>query len=145
MLANFVGLVVGVFVASRFYNELYNSFDYLFGAYESLGKIVSFVVLFSIISKLTSFGFMVFEKIFNLLSIIPFLKTFNKLGGAILGFFLGGIIIGLLLYLGGRHFVIDSLLGGFIAQSDLAPLLLYFAKIVSPLLPEALKAMKSLI
>jgi len=145
LIGNFVGLIVGVFLASRFYIDFYESFSYLFGGYAGLGKIASFLLLFGIISKLVSFGFAILEKVFNLLTIIPFLKSFNKLGGAILGLCLGAIIIGLLLYLGSKYFLIDSLFGSSIATSKIAPILLYFAKIVEPLLPEAMRTMKSLI
>jgi len=144
MIGNFIGMIVGIFLASRFYVEFYNSFDFLFGHYEALGKVSSFVFLVGVISKLVSFGFAIIEKIFNILSIIPFLKSFNKLGGAILGFFLGGIILGLILYLGSKYFIIDSLLGTSLINSQITPTLLFFAKIIQPLLPEAVKAMKSL-
>lgn len=145
MIGSFIGMIVGIFLASRFYTDFYNSFDYLFGSYEGLGKIASFLLLYGIISKLVSFGFAIVEKVFNLLTIIPFLKSFNKLGGAILGFFLGGIILGLVLYLGSKYFILDSLLGASLVNSHITPVLLYFAKLVQPLLPEAVKAMKSLI
>ncbi|PLX21017.1 hypothetical protein C0584_04505 [Candidatus Parcubacteria bacterium] len=145
MIGNFIGLIVGVFLASRLYLQFYESFDYLFGSYEGLGKIISFIFLFGIISKLVSFGFAIVEKIFNLLTIIPFLKSFNKLGGAILGFFIGGVVIGLILYLGTKHFIIESLLGSALANSQIAPIMIFFAKLVMPLLPEAVKMMKSLI
>ena len=145
LIGNFIGMIVGIFLASRFYVDFYNSFDYLFGQYAALGKIASFLLLYGIISKLVSFGFAVFEKIFNLLSIIPFLKSFNKLGGAILGFFLGGIILGLILYLGSKHFILESLLGSSLANSQVTPILLFFAKLIEPLLPETLRIMKSLI
>ncbi|MDA3840027.1 MAG: CvpA family protein [Patescibacteria group bacterium] len=145
MIGNFIGMIVGIFLASRFYVDFYESFDFLFGSYEGLGKIASFIILYGLISKLVSFGFAVAEKIFNLLTIIPFLKSFNKLGGAILGFFLGGVILGLVLYLGSKYFIIDSLLGASLVNSQITPILLFFAKLVEPLLPEALKVMKSLI
>jgi len=130
MIGNFVGMIVGVFLASRFYLDFYDSFSYLFGSYEGLGKIASFLLLYGVISKIVSFGFSVVEKIFNLLTIIPFLKSFNKLGGAILGFFLGGIILGLVLYLGSKYFIFDSLLGTSLVNSHVTPVLLYFAKLV---------------
>jgi uncharacterized membrane protein required for colicin V production len=145
LIGSFIGMIFGIFLASRFYVDFYNFFDYLFGSYEGLGKIVSFILLYGIISKLVSFGFTIVEKIFNLFTIIPFLKSFNKLGGAILGFFLGGIILGLVLYLGTKHFVLESLLGASLVNSQVTSILLFFAKLVEPLLPEALRVMKSLI
>lgn len=145
LIGNFIGMIVGVFLASRFYLELYESFDYLFGGYEGMGKIACFIFLFGIISKLVSFGFALFEKVFNLIAIIPFLKSFNKLGGAIAGFLLGGVIIGLVLYLGTKHFILGSLLGSSLASSQITPILLLFAKLIEPLLPEAIRLMKSLV
>jgi len=145
LIGNFIGMIIGVFLASRFYIDFYNSFSGLFGSYAGLGKISSFLILYGAISKLVSFGFAILEKIFNLLTIIPFLKSFNRLGGAILGFLLGGIVLGLLLYLGTKHFILNSLLGASLVDSKITPILLYFAKLVEPLLPEAIKAMKSLI
>ncbi len=145
LVGNFVGMIAGVFIASRLYLDFYESFDYLFGGNIALGKVISFLLLYGIISKLVSVGFAIIEKIFNILTIIPFLKSFNKLGGAILGIFLGGIIIGLTLYLSSKHFLTDSLFASLLSDSKLSPILLYFSSLVEPLLPEVVKAMKSLI
>lgn len=145
LIGNFVGMIVGVFLASRFYLEFYESFNYLFGSNVAVGKVLSFLILYGIISKLVGIGITIIEKIFNILTIIPFLKSFNRIGGVILGFFLGGIIIGLTLYLSSKHFLTDSLFASYLADSKLSPILMYFSNLVKPLLPEVVKAMKSLI
>jgi uncharacterized membrane protein required for colicin V production len=145
MVGNFVGLLVGAYFASHLYLSVFEIVGEIFNGYDAPGKIAIFLFLFGIFSKLTSIGVVIVEKIFNIIAIIPFLKTFNRLLGAILGLLVGGLTIGLILYLSSKYFILESLVGNLLATSQIAPALIIFGKILSPLLPETIKAMKSLV
>jgi len=144
-IGSLAGVVVGAWLASRFYLQVFDWAQDLFFGYNNLGKVLTFIILFTIINRLVGFIFSLLDKTFNIISIIPFLKTINRLAGAVLGFLLGGLVLGLILYVAARYSFIDSLFGNWLADSQLAPFLVRFAKILTPLLPEMLKKLQSLI
>jgi len=141
----FAGVLVGAFLASRFYLPVSDWLSSLFFGYNNLGKVLVFILLFSLFNRLTGFLFYLLDRAFNIISIIPFLKTFNRLGGAILGFITGSLILGLILYVASRYSLIESLFGHWLVDSKVAPFLLKVANLLLPLLPEVLKKLQSLI
>lgn len=66
-----------------------NGAKVFFGGRESLGKVLSFIIVFIVVTMLIDWIFVILEKIFNLISIIPFTKTINRLLGGALGFWRG--------------------------------------------------------
>jgi membrane protein required for colicin V production len=141
----FAGVLVGAFLASRFYLPVASWLNSFFFGYANLGKVLVFILLFSLFNRLTGFVFYLIEKAFNLISIIPFLKTFNRLAGAILGFLTGSLILGLILYVASRYAFIGNWFGDNLVSSKIAPFLLQVANFLLPLLPEMLKKLQSLI
>ncbi|HOZ55838.1 MAG: Colicin V production protein [Parcubacteria group bacterium ADurb.Bin316] len=141
----FTGVLVGAFLASRFYLSVAEWLDAFFFGYNNLGKVLVFILLFSLFNRLTGFVFYLLDRAFNIISIIPFLKTFNRLGGAILGFITGSLILGLILYVASRYALIGYWFGDNLVDSKVAPFLLKMANLLLPLLPEVLKKVQSLI
>jgi hypothetical protein len=74
------------------------------------------------------------------LSVIPFLKTINRLTGAALGFIEGGLALGLILL-----YISETSHSGWLADSQVAPFLIKFTKAVLPLLPGLLNKIKGLV
>lgn len=144
-LGGLIGVFVGAFLASRFYLSVSDWADQWFFGYYNLGKIAVFFILFSLISKLTSFAFYFIDRIFNIISIIPFLKTFNRLLGAILGFLTGSLCLGLFVYVASRYSLVGNWLGDNLVNSQVAPFFLKFGDFLVPLLPEILKKLQSII
>lgn len=145
LLGNIVGLIIGAFIASRFYLQFYQWSHSFFGGRDSLGKVISFIVVFIVVTMLVDWVFVLLEKVFNLISIIPFTKTINRLLGGALGLLEGSLFIGLILFVVSRYAWIGSLFGDKLVSSQVAPFFLKVVKIVMPVLPEALKALQSLI
>lgn len=140
-----IGIIAATVLASRFYLFIFDYIEpFLFGR-DNLGKVLSFFILFSLISKLVSLVFYFFDKAFSFLTIIPFLKSLNKIGGALFGFLAGSLSVGLLLFVSSKYAIIDNWFGTWLAGSKVAPLILDFAKILLPLLPEALRSLKGII
>ncbi|MCK5416402.1 CvpA family protein [Candidatus Parcubacteria bacterium] len=139
------GAVIGAVVASRFYVQIYNWVEPVFMGHENIGKVIIFIILFSLINRLVGFVFYLLDKTYGLLTIIPFLKTINRLGGAVLGFITGGFFLGMIIFVVSRYSFIEHWLGKWLVDSQMAPFLLKFVNILSPLLPEVLKKLKSLI
>lgn len=144
-LGAFVGVFAGALLASRLYIPVSAWLEGFFFGYNNLGKVLVFLILFTLINRLVGLAFYLLDKSFKLISIIPFIKSFNRLGGAILGFFTGSFTIGLVLYVISRYVLLDFWLGKWLTASDLAPFFLKFANLLLPLLPEILRKLKNLI
>jgi len=144
-LGSLVGIVAGAWLASHFYLQIFSWAEDLFFGYDNLGKVLTFIILFTIINRLVGFAFSLLDKTFNIISIIPFLKTINRLAGAIFGFLEGALVLGLILYVASRYAFIEHWFGGWLVNSEIAPFLLQFVEFLKPLLPEILKRLKSLI
>lgn len=140
-----VSVFVGAILASRFYLVAYDWIGWIFGGYANLGKVLTFIIVFSVLSKLVGLVFYLLDKFFNIFSIIPFLKIFNKIGGGILGFLTGSLFVGMIIYVVSRYSFIESLFGRLLVVSKIAPILEKFTNILLPLLPEFLKSLQSLI
>lgn len=145
MVGYLVGLIVGAWVASHYYLAFYGWFKWLFFGHENVGKVISFIIVLAIVSRLVGIGFYLLEKIFNILSVIPFIKGINKLAGGLFGFIEGTFTFGLIIYVASRYTFIDSFLGKQLSVSKISPLLMKLINIMTPLFPEALKTLKSII
>jgi len=138
-----VGLIVGVAVASRYFDDIAQKVLFLFGGNVNLAKIVCFLVLYIIVNRLVGFVFFIIDRILRPITHLPFLKTINRLGGALIGFVTGALTVGLLLYFVIR-FPLPWLIE-LIEKSKLAQYFINLAKLLLPLLPEILKKIEAVI
>lgn len=141
----FVGIIAGAWLASHFYLNLAAATQSWYGGYDNIGKVASFIIIFIVATWGINFLFIILDKTYNLLAIIPFLKSINRLAGAALTLFVGALILGLLLYVMARYAPADTSIGQAILNSVIAPWLLDLAKILMPFLSGSLKDIKSLI
>lgn len=144
-IGSLAGVIAGAFLASHYYLYAFNLAEDLFFGFDNLGKVLSFIILFTLVNRLVGFLFSFLDKALSILSIIPFLKTINRLAGAVFGFIEGGLVLGLVLYVAARYAIISHWFGGWLVNSILAPFLIKFASVLAPLLPEVLKKLQSLI
>jgi membrane protein required for colicin V production len=144
-LGSIVGVLVGAFLASRYYLTVFEWVGDLAFGYDNIGKVVVFIILFTVINRLVGLVFAILDRTFNIISIIPFLKTINRLAGALLGFLEGALILGLIIYVASKYSFLPSLFGGWIVDSEMVPFLLKFVNLLLPLLPEALKMIQGII
>ena len=142
---SFVGLIAGAWLASHFYLNLAAATQKWYGGYDNIGKVVSFIIVFVVSTWAIHILFVILDKTYNLLAIIPFMKSINRLAGAVLMLFVGALILGLLLYVVARYVPADTTAGKWILNSVIAPWLLDLAKILLPFLSGGLKSIKSLI
>lgn len=144
-LGAFAGVVVGAFLASRWYLLVFAWTKEIFFGRSNLGKVLVFIILFTLINRLVGFIFYLLDRVFNFIAIIPFLKTFNRLGGAALGFITGALFLGLIIYVAGKYTIINDFMGQALAKSQLTPFLIKISNLLLPLLPEMLKKLQSII
>ncbi|MFA5109678.1 MAG: CvpA family protein [Patescibacteria group bacterium] len=151
LLGRVVGLIVGAYVASHFYLAFYGwakTWGWLESwatDHENFAKVLAFIILFVLVTRLTDLLFLLIEKIFKFIAVIPGSKYINNLLGAALGFLEGSLFLGLILYVVSRYALIGNFFGDQLATSAVAPFLLKIVNIILPILPEALKALKALI
>lgn len=139
-----VAVIVGVWVANLFYLPLYGLAKKLFFGFDTLGQTVIFLVLFIIANRLIGLIFALIEGSYNSLFFIPFLKTINRLFGAIFGLVLGCLIVGLALYGLNQIGLAQTLLAKHLKTSQVAPLLLKYTGIIVPFLPNLWEKVKRL-
>lgn len=132
---SFMGLILGVFVANKYYLILTDWLGFI-PVSEIVIKIIAFFAILILISKLTGLVFYFIDKFFHLISIIPFLKTINRVSGGILGFIEGFLIIGAFLYVV-NNYSISILPADMLSGSKLTPILLkgfeYFINFTQPI------------
>ncbi|MDP2737009.1 MAG: CvpA family protein [bacterium] len=134
------GMVGGLWLTLIYYLTVFDWVKNLFFGHEMAGKIITFFILFAIINRLIGFIFVLIDRAFDLISIIPFLKTINRLAGATLGFIEGGLVLGLALL-----FISQTGFGSWLDNSKIAPFLISYTQAIMPLLPGLLNKMKGLI
>lgn len=138
-----VGTFAGAFFAGLWYDELGNWLTAVFG-HPNLMKIFAFIFIFIIINRLIGFAFYILDRIFKFLSIIPFLKTINRLLGGVLGLFEGILVVGLSLFMIAR-FPISEWFTAVLQASKIAPWFVKTSGILQWMLPELLRQIQSVI
>ncbi len=142
MIGVLIGVVIGAFVSGQYYEGLGRWIGSYFGGTNNFIKVIAFLLLYVVTARLAGFLFWFFEKIFNFVAIIPFLKTFNRLLGAILGFVEGTLVLGLVVYVI-EKFPFGVQFTPLLQQSEIAKAVMLVGEILVPLLPVALRAVQS--
>jgi uncharacterized membrane protein required for colicin V production len=149
LLGRIVGLIVGAYVASHFYLAVFGWgwVKNIFASHDSIGKVIVFIILFVLVTRLIGIAFKIIEKVFNLIAIIPGSKYLNNLAGAVLGFLEGALFLGLIIFVVSRYALISDFLNLSVQlqSSVVSPILLKIVNLILPILPDALKALKSII
>jgi len=136
-LGSLVGAILGIAVASHFIEPTVEAFGFLLGG-GSVAKIILFIIIFLIVSRLVGLVFWVFEKIFGFVSIVPFAKSINRLLGALFGFIEGIIVVGVVLFYAMQVLPEDTLLT-LLEGSAVANFLVATVSALQVLFPESLR------
>ena len=138
-LGSLVGIILAILIASRFYPIVG---DWFGGT--NVSNIVAFVMLFGIITKLISIVFWILGKVFEVITVLPFISSFDKILGLVLGFAQGIFMLSAILYFLSKYPLNDWLTNQ-MGHSIVSATLLKMAVILIPLFPEAIKKLKSVI
>lgn len=141
-----VGMVAAIVLASRFFQPVAEWSAPIVGFQNNMNlvRMVSFVVLLVGVNYVVSILVALIEKVYSSIAVLPFMKLGNRLLGAVLGLIQASIMIGLVLYFAAR-FPFGSIVQSFFEGSKVAPIVLQISGIIQPLLPDAIKQIKSLI
>lgn len=92
-----LGTLVGTIIAAIFTGQvieiLSHTFGFLFGG-GSTGRVIIYIIVFLLISRLVGLAFWIVGKIFGIVSWLPFVKSIDHLLGGLFGFVEGVIIVG---------------------------------------------------
>ena len=143
-ITSLLGVFVGVYLASRYYLPVADWLMRVTGWSSNAAKVVMFIAAFIIIAKLVAIVFYIISKVLNLLKIVPFVKTFNRLLGFLLGLVEGVLTVGLIIFFVERFPLVDRIMKP-LAESVLAGYFSGAAKIFLPLLPQSIKLLESTI
>lgn len=141
-LGSLVGSLLGVYLASRYYQPLATWLAHVTGWSENGARVIMFIAAFIIITRLVGFAFWIIDKVFSIITHLPFIHSIDKILGGLLGFFEGVVTIGLLFYFVER-FPLSEKIMTLVAHSVVVPKTVAVASILIPLLPEALKLLRS--
>lgn len=139
-----IGVIVGAWAAGQFYEPVANWLTPIILGNGTAAKIISFIVIFLLINRLIAFLFYLINKVFNIIAIIPFLKSINRLAGALLGLVEGVLAVGLIIYVIAKFAGDAQWLIGSLSASKVAHWLVWASSFLVSLLPDALEKMKSI-
>ena len=142
-LGSIVGTFAGAFLAGLWYDALGSWLSGFFG-HPNLMKIIAFIFIFILINRLVGFVFYILDKVFRFISVIPFLKTINRLLGGILGFVEGVLVVGLSLFIIAR-FPVSGWFTDVLQASLVAPWFIKTSGVLQLMLPEILRQIQSVI
>lgn len=137
-LGGLIGVIFGTLFASRLYEPVTRWISPIFGGDPNLLRILSFSIAFIIINRVVGFGFWIIEKIFKVISVLPFLKSVNRLAGAAFGFLEGVFVLGGILFIIAR-FPLAVPWQKQVQESKVAQSLVRTYTVMTPLLPRALR------
>ncbi len=141
-LGSLLGTVFGVYLASRFYEPLAEWLMRVTGWGDNLARVIMFILAFVIINRLVGFAFWIIDKVLSIITRLPFLNSINHLLGLALGLFEGLITVGISIYFIER-FPLSERVMEWIAHSTVAPYTTQVAAVLIPLLPLAIKLLRS--
>jgi len=143
-LGSLLGTILGAYLASRYYEPMAGWLVQVTGWSENGSRVLMFIIAFVLINRLVGFAFWIVDKIFKVVTHLPFIRSIDRIFGGVLGFFEGVITIGLIFYFVER-FPLSEKIMGMVADSVVVPKTVAVAGLLIPLLPEALKLLRSTI
>ena len=96
-LGSLVGTIVAIIFTDRLVDPAFHTFGFLFGN-GTVARVIIFLLIFFVVSRLVGLVFWFVEKIWGVVSWIPFAKTIDRVLGGLFGFVEGVLIVGLVLF-----------------------------------------------
>lgn len=140
MTGSIVALFFGIFLASRLYLVFYSFIAGFITGSENILKIISFILILLISSKIIELVFSLIEKVFKLAAFIPGSRFINNALGAAFGFILACLLLGIIIHFLGHYLDIGGSISELINKSKIVPMLLKVNNLSIVFLPESLKS-----
>ncbi|MFH0853108.1 MAG: CvpA family protein [bacterium] len=138
-----IGVFVGAFFSGLWYQPMSGFIEPFIGGNGVIADVVGFILVYMIATQLFGIAVLLINKAFNIFAIVPGMKLLNRMGGGILGFIEGTLLIGIVLQFISRLPLSDAWIER-LAESDVVG---YFAGLTGwlvPLFPKALEGLTSI-
>ena len=143
-IGSLAGTVLGVYLATRYYEPAANWLINTTGWGANFSKVLIFVIAFFIINRLVGLVFWVIYKILSVITRLPFVNGINRFLGLIFGVLEGVIVLGMVFYFIARFPVGDKFMAA-LSASQIAPTTVNVASVLWPLIPDAIRTLQSTI
>lgn len=140
-IGSLIGLVVGIILASRYFELVADWFLPLFKQNENLAKIAGFLAIFLAANIIIGILVTMLQGIFK---IIPFLTTINRLAGAVIAIVAAIFSLGFLIIMIDK-FPFNEFITRYFENSQIVPRLKAVAEFLTPFIPEALNEIKGVL
>lgn len=144
MIGSLIGIVLGVYLAGKWYSSFSSWFSGTFHLNPLITQTFSFGLFVFLINRLIGVVFWIAYKLLGMFRIIPGVGMVNRLGGVILGFIEGLLTIGITLFVATKLNVSPAW-ADTLKNSALVPIFTGASQLVAPLLPGALKSAQSVL
>jgi len=135
-----VGTILGIVLSTRLIDPAFERFGFLFGG-GGVAKVILFIIIFLLISRLIGFLFWIAEKVLGILSMVPFMKSIDRLLGAAFGFIEGIVVVGVVTFFA-LQYLPDGAAKAALEQSTVADFLVLTAGTLQMLFPESVRVLK---
>ena len=142
-IASLVGVFVGIFFAGIWYDSVSNWVQPIVGGNALVADIVGFILVYFVVTQAVGLLFWFANKIFHIFAILPGMKLLNRVGGAILGFIEGSLIVGVTLQFIGRLPLSEDWANR-LAESDVVGYFTAVSAWLVPLFPKAIESVTSI-
>jgi uncharacterized membrane protein required for colicin V production len=139
-----IGLVIATFISGRYFMPLAVWLTPILRGNQPLARVIAFTIIFILINRIVSFIFKWINTIFNFISFVPFFKTINKFGGAILGLFEGILTLGVFIYVIAKFMPEAGLIISGLSGSKIAHYLVFISSLLIKVLPEAFEKIQTI-
>ena len=140
-IGSLIGPVVGIILASRYFELVADWFLPLFKQNENLAKIAGFLAIFLAANIIIGILVTMLQGIFK---IIPFLTTINRLAGAVIAIVAAIFSLGFLIIMIDK-FPFNEFITRYFENSQIVPRLKAVAEFLTPFIPEALNEIKGVL
>lgn len=139
VIGGLVGIFAGAWIASMFHVALGAKIsEYVLGN-QTTANTVAFILIFVLVSRLSGLIFYLVNRVFRILSFIPFLKSLNRFGGGLLGLLEGALLLAVILQYA-AHYTPLPWVETLLKHSVVATWLRALVDLLAPLLPAVLQS-----
>ncbi len=143
-IVSLAGSVIATYLATRYYAPVADWLIGVTGWNPNFSRVAIFIVAFILINRLVVLIFWLINKILKMFTGLPVIKAADRALGALFGILEGVLILGIFFYFIVRY-PIGQMFMDWIATSQVMPYLDKVTAIVMPLLPDALRLIRSTI
>ena len=145
MLLNLFSSILSIIISVHIYLKVYTLIPFIGFGSEGLGKTLAFILILAILNYLLSFVFKILAKLLKIISSLPIISSLNRILGGILGLLQGLFLLGMIIFVMSRYAITNDFLNTVVSSSDVAPVFMKSIAWLSPLVPQALRLLESVI